>query len=204
MQVPSQQTVRQVVTENIARRFPYFRSRTDFETLLLATSTEDIAPSQAQKWVVDEIQRQIERGADLAASEARATELLNMRAEVSGRKPKPEEDNVTILPIPGTSQVIRLWPGSRTRLEYNLDFLDTKTGAAITIPDGYILVHLPPKGAYLPQRRLLSLTETFRQCGWPVLDRTGGTYVLRDGLTFALRVAVCIRQILYDITVGDR
>ena len=112
------------------------------------------------------------------------------------RKPQPEENVITILPIPGTAIAIRVWTGSLTRSEFNLDFCDMESKTAIDIPDGYLLVHLQPPHTYLPHRPLVTLEDTFADFGGGP-KRAGGTYVLRDGLTFALvRVQPDGKQIL--------
>lgn len=101
------------------------------------------------------------------------------------KKPHDGEKDVTFLPISGTNVAIRVWPGSVSRSEYNVDFLDTETGTPVDIPSGYILVLLHPKGTYLPPQRLVTLDDTLRQ-KWPIPEKSGATYVVRDDQTFAL------------------
>ena len=100
-------------------------------------------------------------------------------------KPRFGECNITLLPIPGSTVAVRVWPGSVSRSEYNVDFFDSNTGTPVDIPAGYVLVLLHPERTYLPPQCLMTLDEIFGQ-RWPIAKKSGASYVLRDGLTFAL------------------
>lgn len=70
-----------MVEENIRHRFPDFQAKSDLEALLLATSTDDISPSQVQAWMDKALQNLC---GELAAEEARASLLMDRPAEVTG------------------------------------------------------------------------------------------------------------------------
>ena len=79
--LPSSSTLRGLIEENIRSRFPDVQLKSDLEALLLATSTEDIPPLEVQAWVDKAVQG---AGTDLAVAEARATEMMDRSAEITG------------------------------------------------------------------------------------------------------------------------
>ena len=162
---------------------------------------EDIPTLEVRAWVDKAVQGV---GDNLPATEARATEVMDRSAEVTGvcisnvslppektliveaqAKPHVGQCDIALLPIPDSDVVVRVWPGSASCSEYNVDFFDRTTEAVIDIPTGYALFLLQPECTYLPPQRLMTLDETFGQ-RWPISRGRGGSYVLRDGQTFAL------------------
>lgn len=94
-----------------------------------------------------------------------------------------------MLPIPGSDYTMRLWPGSSLRSEHCLDFIETKTGKPINVPEKYSIWLLPtPEAPWLQGTGPVELVTLERSFGLQPTEIGEGEerYILRDGMTCML------------------
>lgn len=102
-------------------------------------------------------------------------------------KPSRGDAGVLIRPIPGSSCSLRLFPGSPSRKEYCLDFVNSATGLPVNTPFEFELWSLGSSSTpyACPPARLRSLERSW---GYLPKDIPAGAekFVLSDGMTCML------------------
>ncbi|KAI0691931.1 hypothetical protein C8T65DRAFT_533557, partial [Cerioporus squamosus] len=74
--------------------------------------------------------------------------ILDAPVEVTGVKPLAGDENVTIIPIPGSTYSLRMWPGAVSTREFCLDYVHAKdTNTPVNRQPGYQLFTHVPGGA---------------------------------------------------------
>ncbi|CDO75337.1 hypothetical protein BN946_scf184966.g5 [Trametes cinnabarina] len=105
------------------------------------------------------------------------------------RKPRAHDPLVFVRPIPDSKYSIRLFPGSLSRAEYCMDFIDTKTGEPVNSPFEHELWSVPNSDTpWLTMPMVGKLRSAERGHGIKQDDILPGEekYFLRDGQTCIL------------------
>ena len=102
-------------------------------------------------------------------------------------KPLADDEDVIIMPIPEVPYSLRIWPGSRIKEEYCIDFVVKDTSICVDTPKGFEIWTAPPKWTRLPQLRL----GEFNRLVWTKEDGDvppeGNGFLVPEGLTGLLK-----------------
>ncbi|KAH9855267.1 hypothetical protein C2E23DRAFT_815036 [Lenzites betulinus] len=181
------ETLRDCYRETVHQFYPYYTPKDDFEILALSDVRYKGEPT------VEGISRFIAEALapypNHASAVQMATRCLDMKADITGIKPRPGDPGVFSHPLPGSDYSVRLFPGSKAASEYCLDFVLSKTGKPVNSPFEFSLFAGPgpttPMG-YIPTVGIEPLECSF---GISKQDISPGAekFVLRDGQLCTLR-----------------
>ncbi|KAI0670948.1 hypothetical protein C8Q78DRAFT_1033004 [Trametes maxima] len=185
----ARETIRDFILEIVHKHYSYYTPRSDFEIVSLGTQQYKGKPEDISAYMDKELARAITRYGSLEAVNRWAKDYLDVKAEVTGAKPRPGDYGVFVLPLPDSDYSIRIFPGSLAASEYCLDFVRTATGEPVNSPFKFQLISGPNPSAPMGIGSAMQLRPLEHAFGISQKEIAPGEekFLLRDGQTCLLR-----------------
>ncbi|CDO75338.1 hypothetical protein BN946_scf184966.g6 [Trametes cinnabarina] len=180
---------RETCLEVVNRLYPKTKPRNDWDVLQLGTNPKrEDDPEALNAWLDEHYENNIKtHGREMIDHSVKT--VLDTYMEQTGKKPCGEDPLVFVRPIPDSQYSLRLFPGSISRAEYCLDFVDSKTGEPVNSPFEHELWSVPNIDTpWLTMPMVVKLRSAERGHGIKQDDILPGEekYFLRDGQTCVL------------------
>lgn len=203
-----QLTIRDACQKMIARKYPGFTPRDNFELYTLGASNYQGPQSNLEAWLrsvhgatlhrcfrgdLDRLNStyasMLSQSLDgsLGVSDHKCSRMGLVFSSNCQLKPAPEEKHGVIFHnIPNSKYVIRLWPASPSLQVHCLDFMDTETSQPVNLPSSFELwTVLTNNSTTIEYQRLYSMENTHGQYD-EAIAAGEEKFVVRDGMQYAL------------------
>jgi hypothetical protein len=158
------ETVREWCLQSCHEFYPHIKVRNDWDILLLGSRQYTGSDSDFYAYSDTSLHEAAMDGKPLAQIIGETSGILNQPGIPTGVKPGVADNNIHIIPIPGSEYSLRMWgKGLEAKYEYCLDFISSATHKPINSPFEYELWAIPNRHTPwlpMPSFRIYSIEES--------------------------------------------